>query len=1147
MSYGVTVRWALVGGIMNYANYVGRVGALAVALGIGGAMAGGIAIAEASPSSDGTSASTGTTGSTAAHGKSAPRTAAGRRQVGAGSRRPGALEVPVAAAGAVPRPTSAVGRSRLVDVSETAATTTPVTPGPSASSTPVASASSTPIAAAETAVSDSGVVGWFRRTFFNSTPVITPQTVALTLTPGQTSQPFALDGTDPDGDTLTYTVADSGTGTAGGTLVPSGGTATYTPPSSWGGLTSYDDTFTVTASDAGSGFHIHGLSGLLSMLTFGLLGDPGHTATSTVTVHVTPVTPVPPDVVSLPGQPFSTAVSGPGGVVYQTTVGGDAASGYRTYVTIVRPDGTSTTVSQAGQAYTGVVVAANGTAYQISSSGGPGSIDYTNDTTVLRAVRPDGTVVDYTQPGVIGSTSAVVIGPDGSIYATSTAGSANPGYTTVVRRVRADGTTTTHTQQGEAAGPIVVAADGTAYQTSFRYETDMLKSTVVDVLLPGGTSREYTVAGLPDGPLVVGSGGIAYQTASLWDEDAGTFTTTIIAIRPDGTSGARTSVFAVRPTTVVASDGTAYQTTANGGTTVAVVQPGGARVSKTWSGTPVGGVVIGTDGYAYQASVSNAKTTVTVLRPDGSIALVRVQNGSPVTDLAVAADGSVYQASYDSAAGTALLNQFKPDGTVVSRSQSGQPVGGPVVLADGSVFQTTIIGNAQGGYTTLTRAWAADGTVTDRTQAGQAVGGVVVAGDGTVYQTSSGVNTGGVATAVVTVVSTDGTTVRHTMAGLPSGAVAIASDGRAYLTTSTGVWRVNDQPSSAETVTEKGPLTVPAGAVDATAALQAILDAAPPGSTVRLQRGRTYNVAGILYLRNASVTVDGNGATINSTNDATSSVQITADGVTLQNINLTAATEGLRYGSLDQQKLVVTGDRDTVKNVSVTGSAAGGIFAYGASNFIFDHDTVRYTRADGIHMTGGSHDGTVINPSTAWTEDDAVVVVSYADEPISQNIVVSNPVVNGSDGRGIGVVGGNNVTFSNIHVWRSNAAAVYVAAEGAPWYTRSVSNVTITGGSLVETATSTEIVQGAVLVYSGSASATISSVTISDLAITGTPQYAQRSTGIILDSGAGRISGVVLKNIALTDSALPVFATNAPASSYTATGFTLNGQPVTVP
>ena len=35
-----------------------------------------------------------------------------------------------------------------------------------------------------------------------------------------------------------------------------------------------DDTFVVTASDAVSGWHIHGLASLLNMLTFGLMDRP---------------------------------------------------------------------------------------------------------------------------------------------------------------------------------------------------------------------------------------------------------------------------------------------------------------------------------------------------------------------------------------------------------------------------------------------------------------------------------------------------------------------------------------------------------------------------------------------------------------------------------------------------------------------------------------------------------------------------------------------------------------------------------------------------------------------------------------------------------------------------------------------------------
>lgn len=45
----------------------------------------------------------------------------------------------------------------------------------------------------------------------------------------------------------------------------------------------------MTVSDADSGFHIHGISGLLQiLLTFGLLGDSGHETANVVSVAVAP-------------------------------------------------------------------------------------------------------------------------------------------------------------------------------------------------------------------------------------------------------------------------------------------------------------------------------------------------------------------------------------------------------------------------------------------------------------------------------------------------------------------------------------------------------------------------------------------------------------------------------------------------------------------------------------------------------------------------------------------------------------------------------------------------------------------------------------------------------------------------------------------
>ena len=134
-------------------------------------------------------------------------------------------------------------------------------------------------------------LAWFQRTFDNATPVFAAQTAALTLAKNQTSQPLSLNGYDPDGDLLTYSIDGSttGTGSAGGSVAIAGGAVTYTPPATWNATTPFDDVFTVTTSDADNGFHIHGLPGLLHALTFGLLGDAGHTATATMTVHVAPV------------------------------------------------------------------------------------------------------------------------------------------------------------------------------------------------------------------------------------------------------------------------------------------------------------------------------------------------------------------------------------------------------------------------------------------------------------------------------------------------------------------------------------------------------------------------------------------------------------------------------------------------------------------------------------------------------------------------------------------------------------------------------------------------------------------------------------------------------------------------------------------
>lgn len=92
----------------------------------------------------------------------------------------------------------------------------------------------------------------------------------------------ALNAEDPDGDALTYTVVRNPD--HGQVVIDSSGAFTYTPANP--GQLASSDTFDVTVSDAGSGFHLHGLTGLINLLTFGLIGSAGHTTTRTVTLNL---------------------------------------------------------------------------------------------------------------------------------------------------------------------------------------------------------------------------------------------------------------------------------------------------------------------------------------------------------------------------------------------------------------------------------------------------------------------------------------------------------------------------------------------------------------------------------------------------------------------------------------------------------------------------------------------------------------------------------------------------------------------------------------------------------------------------------------------------------------------------------------------
>jgi len=341
----------------------------------------------------------------------------------------------------------------------------------------------------------------------------------------------------------------------------------------------------------------------------------------------------------------------------------------------------------------------------------------------------------------------------------------------------------------------------------------------------------------------------------------------------------------------------------------------------------------------------------------------------------------------------------------------------------------------------------------------------------------------------------------------------------------------------------------PGTPTDDTATLQAQFDALKPGSTLTLQP-RNYYHSGTLAIRASDVTIDGNGANLIATNDETSAIDVLGDGITVKNATFSAPTTGQRWMGEQQHKLVVKGQRATIANVTVSGSAGAGIYVSGAQNFTISDVSIAGTRADGLHMTDGAAYGHVENIRTDQTGDDGVAVVSYDhDKAPCHDITESNiNVASNRWGRGITVVGGYNVSVSNFSVAQTSSAGLYVATEGKPYYTRSVDHISFSGGTVTNANYNPDIEQGAILVSHGNPGRHVQDVAITDVTVSGTGPQLNRNVAVIdeTDGSADAIRGIALTRIRLTDTTVAPFYTDLPPSSYTATQWTLNGIPIAV-
>jgi hypothetical protein len=320
------------------------------------------------------------------------------------------------------------------------------------------------------------------------------------------------------------------------------------------------------------------------------------------------------------------------------------------------------------------------------------------------------------------------------------------------------------------------------------------------------------------------------------------------------------------------------------------------------------------------------------------------------------------------------------------------------------------------------------------------------------------------------------------------------------------------------------------GVADDTVALRAAFAA---GGDLAVPNGYTFTHSDVLTVSKPGTRLTG-GGTLLATNEARSGVWLAADDILVADVLLRAVTTK-RWATLEQMKLRLLPRKNiTLRNVTVDGSAAAGIYIGGASGYLLQDVTVRNTRADGIHQTEGAHNGRLIRPSVAYASDDSIAVVSYgANTAACHNITIDSPrSLYNNWGRAFAVSGGTDITWRDIYADQSDSAAVYIGTEGAPWNTYPTSRITVAGGTLTRSNKNAAIDHGSVLIYAGGA--TIDTVDVRDLQISGTRPTASADVSVL----GGAITGVTLDRLCVRPGPARAFRANVGASCYAQTNWT---------
>ena len=192
------------------------------------------------------------------------------------------------------------------------------------------------------------------------------------------------------------------------------------------------------------------------------------------------------------------------------------------------------------------------------------------------------------------------------------------------------------------------------------------------------------------------------------------------------------------------------------------------------------------------------------------------------------------------------------------------------------------------------------------------------------------------------------------------------------------------------------------------------------------------------------------GSEIVATNPHQSWIRISGEQSALRNLALRVPNADRRLQNTESSAVACFRAKDfLLENISIVGGASAGIYMRESEGGTVRNCHVAKTKADGFHITHGSHHITVRDCSATDTGDDGFAVVSYADRGfgVCSDIDFERVISTRSAARGIAVVGGERVVVRDVDLIESSAAGCYLFSESS-YNTYGVSDCRVEGARI---------------------------------------------------------------------------------------------------